>query len=443
MNQNERTYKKCNNIAKRNWTSKMWVSACLRASTCEKSSGRVSKLRDSKQFDKKKCERVPCCLLFDFCVSRCCWRLCFYFPFHVLRWIFFVSFSIAVFPVLLLLLPMWPRWRYLICCDFYSLRSCAPKGRTDFSFTIASKIRCSLSIWFYTVAYLRFSDMFRCLFVKWRLFPLSLFLLFSVNKSHFLNWIFEKWSRPKYLHGHSHTYLILYYVFVIWERKRTWISYHTMHEMVRSEMAQLNPYATLYSLRMNRFEMGELCCVYWNKRCEMDGNATFVGWCVFTAHTHTHSLHAQTPHHSLRGKHFQPCTEFYRRRRCACAFVCICVTEKHSVSNDKILCPVDAILAYLHTIPSTFTADVRLHSSRMALLCLALHLSHAHVPKQQQRQQRQMHQEQNAMQKTARYISSSIHFTSVLRATLCVEDGELQRQQKCKRQAKTRNVSIF
>lgn len=45
--------------------------------------------------------------------------------------------------------------------------------------------------------------------------------------------------------------------------------------------------------------------------------------------------------------------------------------------------------------------------------------------------------------KTTRYISSSIHFTSVLRAKLFVEDGELQRQQKCKRQAKTRSVSVF
>lgn len=129
---------------------------------------------------------------------------------------------------------------------------------------------------------------------------------------------------------------------------------------------------------------------------------------------------------------------------CASVFVCACVKEKHSVSNDKILCPVDvdAILACLHTIPSsTFIADVRLHSIRMALLCIASLLSHVLVAKQQAR--RQMHQKhkKNAMQKPP--VTFHRRFISLpCWEQLFVKDGELQRQQKCKRQAKTRSAQV-
>lgn len=139
-----------------------------------------------------------------------------------------------------------------------------------------------------------------------------------------LNWILEKWVQAKiFTRALAH----LPHISLYCKRTRTLILYHTMHEMIRTEMAQLNPCATLYSLRMKRARVRMVSdvllgshCVYGNKRCEMDGNAT-----------HIHCMHktAICAILCVCKKHFQPCTvhKFIDGGGGVCQRLCMCLCK--------------------------------------------------------------------------------------------------------------------
>lgn len=121
--------------------------------------------------------------------------------------------------------------------------------------------------------------------------------VFSINKSHFLNWIREKWSRPKYLHGHSHTYQM--YHCVASERGR-WFGFTQC-----TKWSQPKWHNSIRALHCIHCEWNEYEYEWWamfclahivstrNKRCEMDGNATHI-YCMHKTANLFHSLRAKT-----------------------------------------------------------------------------------------------------------------------------------------------------